>query len=120
MARQIGKTALVTKMNKLVSDFVIKRDGKCVVCGSTSKLSCGHVFSRRHLNTKWDVTPDGNCHCQCWSCNFKHTIDTVPYYRWYQQKFGMKKFDELYKRWIQVKPMKMWELMALWAELKTL
>lgn len=97
--KKISRKGLIKKLDDLVSEIVVKRDKKCVVCGSTKKLGNGHVFSRRHLATRWDITPDGNCHCQCWACNYRHVTDTVPYHRWYQDKFGMKKFDELYERW---------------------
>jgi len=116
--RKISRKGLIKKLDKLVSEIVIARDKACVVCGSKEKLGCGHVFSRKHLATRFDVTSDGNCHCQCWPCNFKHTFDTYPYNNWYVKKFGKKKFQQLYDRWNIVCPMKTWQIQSLFDELK--
>jgi hypothetical protein len=42
---------------------------RCATCGSIHDwrdIDCGHYISRRHLNTRWDVT---NALPQCKSCN---------------------------------------------------
>ncbi|MGE0126652.1 MAG: recombination protein NinG [Blastocatellales bacterium] len=92
---------LVEKLDTLVSIYIRKRDRRCVVCGSTENLTNGHIFSRTHFTTRWHIGKAGNCHTQCWSCNFKHTHDTVPYFNWYINKFGKAKFDALYREWNQ-------------------
>ena len=71
----------------------------CVICHSIKQLGTSHMFSRKHLNTRWDITKDGNCHINCWGCNYKHMYNTYPYNNWYIKKFGQKKFDDLYQRW---------------------
>jgi hypothetical protein len=88
---------LIKKLDGLISKFVIKRDKRCVVCASTKQLGCGHVFSRSHYSTRWDLS---NCFCQCWACNYRHKVgDPMVYYNWFQKKFGRKKFEALYNRW---------------------
>lgn len=86
---------LYKKIDDVVSKYIRLRDGYCVQCGNPESLTNGHVFSRRHLATRWDITKDGNCHCQCWGCNFKHTKDNYDYYKWYIDMFGKKKFESL-------------------------
>ena len=118
MPRKISKKGIVKKLNKIVSDYVIWRDKKCVTCGSTQKLGNGHLFSRSHQATKWDITDDGNCHCQCWPCNYLHVHNKYPYEKWYQAKFSMEKYDALYRRWNTVTSYKLWQLIELSLELK--
>lgn len=95
MAKNIKRKRVVKKLDEVVSKYIRLRDKKCVQCGKEEKLSNGHVFSRRAYNTRWDVSEDGNCHTQCWGCNFSHGKDNYDYYRWYVDKFGQDRFDEL-------------------------
>jgi hypothetical protein len=117
--KKVKRSTLKTKLDKVVSLFIRARDKKCVICGSTEGLSNGHVFSRTSLNTRWDITPDGNCHAQCWSCNYRHSSrDSYPYFNWYIKKFGQKKFDELHKRFSITTHLKDWQLVELYEQLK--
>jgi len=93
-----SRKTLIRNLDKIVSQITIARDSACVTCNSISQPNNGHVFGRGSYNTRWDVTPDGNCHRQCYPCNFKHTHDTYPYFTWYINKFGQDKFDELHRR----------------------
>ena len=95
MAKNTKRKRVVKKLDEVVSKYIRLRDKKCVQCGKEEKLSNGHVFSRRAYNTRWDVSEDGNCHTQCWGCNFSHGKDNYDYYRWYVSKFGQDRFDEL-------------------------
>ena len=95
-----SRKLLVKKLDKAVSEFVRERDGCCVVCGSTYKLGCGHIFTRKNYSTRWDLQ---NCWCQCWSCNFYHSsVEPWKYFNWFITKFGQDKFDDLYRRHKQV------------------
>ena len=86
------RKTLVRKLDTLVSKLVRKRDKYCVQCGTTYRLTAGHIFSRRSYSTRWDLE---NVFAQCWSHNFQHGFDNYDYYKWYQDKFGVEKFDEL-------------------------
>ena len=111
--RKVSKRkVLVKKLDNLVSLIVRARDKFCVVCGSTEKLGCGHVFTRKNYSTRWDLT---NCFAQCWSCNYKHEFDPMPFYDWYKAKFGDWAFRELYQRWTAIRKFADWEL-AEWIE----
>lgn len=93
-----NRKLLVKKLDSKVSKFIRARDKACVLCGSVEKLTNGHIFSRVAYSTRWDTTDDGNCHCQCWDCNYRHEYDPYPYINWYIKKFGQDKLDELHKR----------------------
>lgn len=94
-----NRKLLVKKLDAKVSKFIRERDKRCVICGSVEQLTNGHLFSRTTYSTRWDTTKDGNCHCQCWDCNYKHEFDPYPFTSWYLKKFGQKKLDELYQRY---------------------
>jgi hypothetical protein len=119
----MAKTArqkITDKLDKIVSEIIRLRDKKCVMCGSTKKLGNGHIFSRRHNSLRWDITGDGNCHAQCWKHNYTHsTRDPYPYYNWYINKFGKKRFDSLHKEWRTIKKYRMPDLRELYEELAT-
>lgn len=106
--------SLEKKLDHLVSRYVIKRDKRCVICWSTQKLGCGHLFSRRHKSTRWDLL---NCNCQCWSCNYKHVHDTYAYTHWFINKYGKFMWDSLYLEHSTIKKWKRDELLKLKEEL---
>jgi len=96
--KPVQRKTLVKKLDKIVGDYIKLRDSyRCVQCGSVDKPSWGHVFSRRSYSTRWDLE---NGFCQCWSCNFKHSHDNYEYYKWFQDRFGADKFEDLRKRYI--------------------
>lgn len=96
-----------------------KGEGKCVQCGSSEQMTNGHVFSRRHLATRWDTHEGGNCYAQCWSCNWKHVRDQHPYFDWYIRKYGYESFTELRSRFETIRPMKMNDLRELHLKLES-
>ena len=93
------RKTLVRLLDSAVSRFIRQRDGKCVLCGSTEKLTNGHVFSRAHYSTRWDTRPNGDCHCQCMGCNLVHEHDPFLYYRWYVEQFGWDRLNALHDEW---------------------
>lgn len=115
--KKSNRAKLVDKLDDLVSIIIRGRDQKCVVCGSTDKLTNGHIFSRGSYSTRWDITEDGNCHTQCWGCNYKHVRDQYPYFNWYIKKFGQVKFDALRRRFKETRPYKDYELEEIYEEL---
>lgn len=88
-----AKTRLGRKKNKipdklldtLVSKCVRNENPRCVICGSTDNLNCGHYISRVVKALRWHPL---NVHTQCASCNCKHEIDTVPYTLFMIKKYG--------------------------------
>jgi len=119
MKKKPNRKLLVRKLDKAVSEFVRERDKVCVQCGSDLQLGNGHIFTRTNYSTRWDISIDGNCHCQCWKCNFFHSQrDNWKYYSWYIDKFGQEKFDILYQRHNQVAKITTYELEIKLEEIK--
>jgi hypothetical protein len=93
--RPVKRTTLVDKLDQIVSLIVRDRDKRCVQCGSREKLTNGHVLPGRYYALRWDIRPDGNCHTQCWPCNYSHVNHQSVYYEWYIDKFGLERFKQL-------------------------
>ena len=117
MARKTSRKTLIKKLDTLVSKYIRKRDQKCVQCGKVDTLTNGHVFSRRHYATRWDISSKGNCHCQCWGCNYKHSYDNYDYYKWYVDTFGSERFEELRGESKLSKKFKNYDLEELYEEI---
>lgn len=96
--KRTNRAKLVEKLDKIITLILRQKEPVCVVCGSDKQLGNGHIFTRKALSTRWDITDDGNCHIQCWACNFRHVRDQYPYFKWYTDKFGQEAFEELRRR----------------------
>jgi hypothetical protein len=72
---KITRKGIVRKLDAIVKQIVIARDGKCIVCGTTQNLTPGHLFSRVAYSTRWDLD---NVYAQCLNCNFRHESDPYP------------------------------------------
>ena len=118
MPKKPSRKTLVKNLDVAVSKYIRERDGQCVQCGSRERLTNGHIFTRRYHSTRWDISNDGNCHTQCWPCNFRHGFDQWPYFKWYINKFGQNQFDELRRRHKELKKYKNFELEELLKEIK--
>ena len=69
-------------------------------------------------STRWDISEDGNCHCQCWACNYNHVRDQYPYFTWYISIFGPEKLEKLRRKFKGVKKYKTWQLIELYDHLE--
>lgn len=112
-AKLPSRKKLVNTLDSLTSQIVRLRDGQCVLCGSTERLQCGHMFGRRSHGARWDLERDGNTHTQCAGCNRRHNYDPNRYYTWFRDWHGEKAFNELYKRWSAGRKYSRLELIAL-------
>lgn len=117
-ARLPTRKKLVQTLDILTSQIVRLRDGQCVLCHTTERLQCGHLFGRRSHGARWDLERDGNCHCQCSGCNQRHNVDPWRYFQWYLDWHGREAFDALYRRWAAGHKYSRLELIALVAEYK--
>lgn len=96
--RRVRKTPLARlkrEADKLMSQFIIARDKKCVICGSIKQLNNGHLISRRCNSVRWD---DINCNCQCYPCNFLHTHRPEKYTAWFLDWYGKSVYKDLVDR----------------------
>lgn len=92
------RKTLVNKLDKVHSLFIRARDKRCVTCGSTEKLQCGHIFTRSAYATRWDLSTAGNAHAQCAKCNIRHEYDPYPFNNWYITQFGKDEWDKMHTR----------------------
>ena len=118
MAKKTDRQKIVDKLDAIVSKIVRLKELVCVICSSNYKNGAGHIFSCGSYSTRWDITPDGNVHNQCWSCNYRHVRDQYPYFNWYIKKFGQDKFDELRRKFKTTAKYKTFELEELFNKLK--
>lgn len=93
--RKTPLAKLKRELDKLMSTYVIMRDKKCVVCGSTERLTCGHLITRGKETIRWDFL---NCACQCWGCNYKHEFYPEEYTNWFIKRYGASTYDNLVSR----------------------
>ena len=89
---------LVSRLDKVFSEYIRKRDGACVICGKRApevRLTCGHLFSRVAYSTRWD---ESLAFCQCTGCNNRHEYDPGLFIIWFAEKFGWDKYEEGHKK----------------------
>ena len=114
MAKVPSRKTLIRKLDQKVSSIIRERDTCCVLCGSSERLTNGHLFSRIKYSTRWDITVDGNCHGQCLSCNLKHEFDPYPFFKWYLNSFGGEALDNLHERYLEPKKFSNKDLQAIY------
>ena len=90
---------LVSKLDKICSEYVRARDGKCFCCGTPLKATNGHLITRAKYSVRWDLI---NCNQQCSPCNFKHEYYPEVYTQKFIKKYGMEVYDDLIYRSNQV------------------
>lgn len=115
--RKITRKGWVRKLDALVKEIVIKRDGKCIVCGTTKNLTPGHLFSRVAYSTRWDLD---NVYAQCLSCNFRHESDPYPMTTVLINRHGRVWLEDLHRKYVTPHKYKTYELEELYNELSKL
>lgn len=116
MPRKITRKGWVRKLDALVKQIVIERDGhKCIVCGTTQNLTPGHLFSRVAYSTRWDLD---NVYAQCINCNFRHESDPYPMMESVKKIFSSDIVDIIHLKYVTPHKFKTHELEELYNELK--
>jgi hypothetical protein len=77
------------------SQWIRKRDKRCVTCGSTNQLQAGHFY---HGVLDFD---EENINAQCKQCNHFKSGNLALYSIYLLKKLGLKKFNELNLRHYQ-------------------
>ena len=98
---------LVKKLDTLASQIVRLRDKRCVCCGSTENLTCGHLFSRVAYSTRWDWD---NMYAQTLSHNLRHEYDPYPMMNAVIKLKGQKFVDDLHMRYVTPEILKDFQL----------
>lgn len=106
---------LEAELDAITRTIVLQRDRRCVICGRTSNLQCGHLVSRARRATRWDLK---NCNAQCARCNAMHELNPRPYIDWFVAKYGQAEYDDLYIRGDSAKKWTLDELRELLSAMK--
>ena len=98
---KIWSTALA---DKKFSEWIRKRDGKCVLCKRTEpqvKLTCSHYWGRFASSTRYDPK---NCDSLCFGCHFRvENAKQGEYREWKIKHLGLAGYKALEKRYYQEK-----------------
>lgn len=109
---------LKKKLDTLVRELTLKEAQGCVLgIDCAGVLQAGHVFSRAHYSTRWDLV---NVFTQCWKCNYTHGRDQSKYFLWYIDRFGLPKFQELDKKAHSISNFKDFDLQEMLLKLDTI
>lgn len=111
---------LEDRLDILTSLIVRIRNPRCVLCGSVVGLENGHLFTRAWRSTRWDITPDGNCHTLCHAHNMAHEAKPGPFRGYYVKRFGERALDELGRRAASHTKMGYNDLLELWESYKAI
>uniref|UniRef100_A0A6M3LLM3 Putative lambda recombination protein n=1 Tax=viral metagenome TaxID=1070528 RepID=A0A6M3LLM3_9ZZZZ len=94
--KKTARQRAVADADKWFSLYIRKRDGnRCVLCGATERIQCGHLISRGKANTRYD---EDNANAQCATCNKKHEHYPELYTQWWIEqhgKHGQEAYDDL-------------------------
>lgn len=76
MKKKSHKQKLIKELDKLASEFVRKRDGKCMLCGATNTLQAHHYIVTKGRSTKyrWDTR---NLITLCYACHLYKVHSTA-------------------------------------------
>lgn len=86
---------MVRRCDQAARLYVKSVEHRCIVCGSTKNLQCGHLFTRSKFSVRWDTD---NIHAQCAGCNLRHEYDPHPYTMKFINLYGLERYQALYER----------------------
>lgn len=82
--------------DKWFSKYIREKSANiCFVCGTMENPTCGHLITRSHLSTRWDVK---NAECQCKGCNLKHEYNPEIFTNRYIDQYGLEEYQKISKR----------------------
>ena len=86
-----------TQRNRLDKKWslIIRRPGKCEICGSLGPLNAHHIFGSRYISTRWDLD---NGICLCVGCHHKAHERSLVFAEWIKNKRGYPWYIDLRKR----------------------
>lgn len=92
-----------TPYKKLVAEIdaihgrIIRSYPVCRICGNRP-VQCCHIFSRSHMNTRWDTAINGNCQPMCGPCHARDHGGAGVFKAWYLRAFGEEAWVDLNRR----------------------
>lgn len=91
--RRKSRLALRRECDKRFAVAVKRRDAwRCRACGSTDRIQCAHVISRRYHATRFML---GNAMALCARCHMRWTHDPLGWDLFVEEKIGMAAYAEL-------------------------
>ena len=111
MARKISRKGLITKLDKVFSEYIRRRYAindiaECVTCGKKDHwkdLQAGHFMSRKHYATRWD---EENVQVQCVGCNVYRYGEQFKFSKY----LGTRKANKLLEKSREIAKFADWEL----------
>lgn len=83
-------------LDRLCSAKVKARDGyRCRICGSGQSIQWAHLFSRRYLNTRWDLE---NSWALCRRCHYRYTKRPDEWASLLELRLGREAYEALRAR----------------------
>ena len=89
------RTILEKELWDATAEYVKKRDGCCVTCGTTDKLTISHWIPAGKQILRYDLH---NCNCQCSSCNNAHNNYKYFYDDYILKTYGNAEFLRMTKQ----------------------
>lgn len=87
MRKSKSKIAYRKRADHLFSEYIRKRDGKCLRCGKTDTLQCAHIIGRRNHHLRYDpqnaITLCYACHIHWWH---KEPLEAANWFRSFRPK----------------------------------
>ena len=71
---------------------IVRRPGRCEICGSTERIQAAHGFSRRYRGTRWLLI---NGFCLCSGCHVSFTHNPIGWDDHLRKAWGQPVYDEL-------------------------
>ena len=100
--KKATRTAIIKKLDVLFSKAVRERDKVCQCCQKSNHIYTHHIFSRRHMGTRWDMD---NAISLCVYCHrFKAHGDPEQFRDFILTRMPERKFLEL--KWKAYTPTK--------------
>lgn len=92
-AKKPIRKRLIVALDQEFSKIVRERDKICRCCGKNNQIYCHHIFSRKHLATRWTMQ---NGIGICWACH-KHKAhgDPEAFRDWVLSWMGEATFNRL-------------------------
>jgi len=94
-SKNLTVASLKKKADAIFSIYIRLRDKKCITCGSTENLQCGHFQSRKHNATRYDPY---NCQAQCVRCNMFNWGEQYEFGKQLDKKYGDGMAESLKKK----------------------
>lgn len=75
--------------------MIVRSVGHCRYCGTTERLQCAHIVSRRYLGVRFDF---GNAYCLCAGCHLRFTHRPLEWEQYVIEQMGEEAYRDLKRR----------------------